>query len=165
LVAYITSNEDDSQSLRDLIDSYAQARLPDYMVPSRLIILPRLPLNPNGKVDYRALSAMSLSEGERPTSSAAPRSPVEARVCDILAKVLGRTKVERDENFFRIGGHSLLAVQALVRIQESFGVSVDLRALLDAPTIAVLAREVEVRLKTKSAELAAQDTEREEIEL
>ena len=136
------------------------------MVPSRQIILPRLPLNPNGKVDYRALSAIPLSEVELSTSSGAPRSPVEARVCDILAEVLGRTKVETDENFFRIGGHSLLAVQAIVRIQESFGVSVDLRVLLDASTVAALAWEVDLRLKAKSAEFVGQDNkDQEEIEL
>jgi amino acid adenylation domain-containing protein len=166
LTAYIVSNEDDSQSLRDLVHSYTEARLPEYMVPSHFIVLPRLPLNPNGKVDYHALSAIPLSEGESTMASAAPPSPVEAKVCDILAEVLGRTAVAKDENFFRLGGHSLLAVQAVVRIKESFGVSVDLRTFIDEPTGAALAREVDVRLKAKSAEFVAQDnTDREEIEL
>jgi acyl carrier protein len=165
LVAYIVSDEEDSQSLRDLLYSYISARLPGYMVPLRFVVLQRLPLNPNGKVDYRALSEIQLVQTEPSIASIAPRNAVEAQLCNILAQVLGQTTIGMDDNFFRLGGHSLLAVQAVVRIQESFGITIDLRLFLDAPTIATLVREIEVRLRAKSAALNEKDIEREEIEL
>jgi amino acid adenylation domain-containing protein len=165
LVAYIVSNEEDSQSLRDLLYSYISARLPGHMVPLRFVVLQRLPLNPNGKVDYRALSEIQLVQTEPSIASIAPRNAVEAQLCNILAQVLGQTTIGMDDNFFRLGGHSLLAVQAVVRIQESFGITIDLRLFLDAPTIARLAQEIEVRLRAKSAALNEEDIEREEIEL
>jgi amino acid adenylation domain-containing protein len=165
LVAYIVSNEEDSQSLRDLLYSYLSARLPGHMVPIRFVVLQRLPLNPNGKVDYRALSAIPLVQTEPSIASIAPRNSVEEELCNILAQVLGQRTIGMDENFFRIGGHSLLAVQAVVRIQESFGIAIDLRMFLDAPTIAALAQEIQVRLRAKSAAPNETDIEREEIEL
>jgi len=165
LVAYIVSNEEDSQSLRDLLYSYVSARVPGHMVPLRFVVLERLPLNPNGKVDYCALSAIQLVQPESPIAAIAARNTVEAQLCNILSQVLGQKTIGMNENFFRIGGHSLLAVQALVRIQEAFGITIDLRMFLDAPTIAAVAEEIELRLRAKSAALDEKDTEREEIEL
>jgi amino acid adenylation domain-containing protein len=165
LVAYIVSNEENSQSLRDLLYSYISVRLPGHMVPLRFVVLQRLPLNPNGKVDYRALSEIQLVQTEPSIVSVEPRNVVEAQLCNILAEVLGQTTIGMDDNFFRLGGHSLLAVQAVVRIQESFGITIDLRLFLDAPTIATLAQEIEVQLRAKSAAVNAEDVEREEIEL
>jgi acyl carrier protein len=135
------------------------------MVPLRFVVLQRLPLNPNGKVDYRALSEIQLVQTEPSIASIAPRNAVEAQLCNILAQVLGQTTIGMDDNFFRLGGHSLLAVQAVVRIQESFGITIDLRLFLDAPTIATLAQEIEVRLRAKGAPPNEEDNEREEIEL
>ena len=123
LVAYVAADEE-PRSLADLLQSYLTTRLPHYMVPAHYVILPSLPLSPNGKVDYRALPPVQFSAGS--SVSTTPRNEVEARLCAIFAELLGRASVGIDENFFRLGGHSLLAARAAVRIADAFGVNLSL---------------------------------------
>ena len=97
LVAYIAADEE-SQSLADLLQSYLTTRLPNYMVPAHYVILPSLPLSPNGKVDYRSLPAPRFSSsGDESTS---PRNEVEKKLCEIFAELLGRTGVSHRGEFF-----------------------------------------------------------------
>ena len=138
LLAYIVSAEENSQSLSDLLYAYVSARLPDYMVPAHFVVLDSLPLNPNGKVDYRALPAIRLSADSAAT---APRNDIEVRLQAIFAEVLGRGDIGIDENFFRIGGHSLLAARAAARIGDAFGVGLALSTFLQNPTVVGLARK------------------------
>ncbi|MDT0541515.1 non-ribosomal peptide synthetase [Streptomyces lonegramiae] len=112
------------------------AALPDYMVPSAVLLLDELPLTPNGKVDRPALTAIEPSVSEE---SREPRTPAEQLVCTVFAEVLGRTGVGLDEDFFELGGHSLLAIFALGRVRAATGVDLPVRALFEAPTPAALA--------------------------
>ncbi|MEW5931874.1 MAG: non-ribosomal peptide synthetase, partial [Gemmatimonadota bacterium] len=118
-------------------------RLPEHMVPGALVVLESLPLTPNGKTDRRALPAPELpAEAEY----VAPRSVVEETLCAIWAEVLQVERVGVEDNFFLVGGHSLLAMQVASRAQEAFGVPVSLRDLFETPTVAGLADAVELQV-------------------
>ena len=99
------------------------------MVPSHFVVLDRLPLSPNGKVDYEALPAVGQSLTGQTDSFIAPRNDLEAKLCEIFSQVLGIEQVGVNDNFFRLGGHSLLAAQAAARIKEAFGVGLELRTV------------------------------------
>jgi amino acid adenylation domain-containing protein len=118
-----------------------QRRLPEYMVPAVVLVLPALPLTPSGKVDRRALPVPEAC-ASAPTAMTAPQTPVEEIVANIWADVLQVPSVGRDANFFELGGHSLLATQVVARLRRALGVEVSLRALFEAPTVARLAAHV-----------------------
>jgi hypothetical protein len=163
LVAYIAA-EEEGESFVDLLHSFLSERLPDYMVPSHFVILDRLPLSPNGKVDYQHLRPIQFTAITE-ESSDAPQSVVEQTLGMIFAQVLGREKVGVNEDFFRLGGHSLLAARAAARIREACGVALELRAFLVAPTVAGLARSVEALLSTGQTTSRSDKDEREEFEI
>jgi acyl carrier protein len=135
------------------------------MVPSDFLILGRLPLTPNGKVDYEALPSGELSLTVQTASFVAPRNDFEAKLCELFSQVLGIERVGVNDNFFRLGDHSLLATQVATRVKETFGVALELRSFLETPTVASLASQVELLSQTREVANDAQSKEREEIEL
>ncbi len=162
LVAYIAADEE-SQSLADLLQSYLTTRLPNYMVPAHFVILQSLPMSPNGKVDYRSLPAVQFSSGAG--ESTTPRDEVENKLCEIFAELLGRAAVGIDENFFRIGGHSLLAARVAARIGDALGVNLDLSMFLENPTVIGLAKKVD-SLRAPGQTISESDKDqREEFDL
>ncbi|MCP4663977.1 MAG: amino acid adenylation domain-containing protein, partial [bacterium] len=122
------------------------AQLPEYMVPSAFVLLDALPLTRTGKLDRRGLPE---PEPESPAAGfAAPRSGEEEIVAAIWGDVLGRRQVGIHDNFFDLGGHSLVATQALSRLRDACGVELSVRKLFEAPTVAAMAAEVtKARLK------------------
>jgi acyl-CoA synthetase (AMP-forming)/AMP-acid ligase II/acyl carrier protein len=164
LVAYIAADEDQG-SLADLLQGYASTRLPDYMVPAHFVILDRLPVSPSGKIDYVVLPSPVQFVASTVGPAGEPRTATERELAKIFAQVLSREKVGIDENFFRLGGHSLLAAQAAARIRTAFGVALELRTFLESPTVAVLAKQLDLRLQADSTTPIRDDTDREEIEL
>jgi non-ribosomal peptide synthetase component F len=143
LVAYCVPHHG---SLRDIHEMrcFLQTQLPDYMVPAAFVVLEALPLMPNGKVDRQALPVPDQARPPLLEAFVAPRTPVEELLAGIWASVLRIEAVGRHDNFFALGGHSLLAVQVTSRLRKAFQVEVSLHALFDAPTVAGLARRVEM---------------------
>jgi amino acid adenylation domain-containing protein len=125
--------------------AYLRERMPEYMVPSAVVVLEALPLTPNGKVDRRALPDPEAGAGAE-GGDVAPRTATEAALARVFAEVLGVERVGVHAGFFDLGGHSLLATRAVSRIREATGADVPLRALFEAPTVAALAERVDALL-------------------
>ncbi|HXU46381.1 MAG TPA: amino acid adenylation domain-containing protein [Thermoanaerobaculia bacterium] len=134
LVAYVVL---DAEVAVAELRSYLRERLPDYMVPALFSVLPGLPLNPNGKVDRKALP--EPAEAERSSAYVAPESEAERTIAAALREVLGVERVSRDDNFFEIGGNSLQLVRVHARLCELFGGDLKVVELFTHPTIASLA--------------------------
>jgi amino acid adenylation domain-containing protein len=147
LVAYVVTSEDPAE-----LRAWLRVKLPEYMVPSALVVMDALPLNANGKVDRRALPAPATTVDD--TTAAAPRNETERRVAAIWSEVLGIAPIGIHRNFFDLGGHSLLAVRVISRVRGQFPVELPLSALFEAPTIAALAEQVESRLWLMEADEA-----------
>ncbi|MDI1461646.1 non-ribosomal peptide synthase/polyketide synthase [Catellatospora sp. KI3] len=123
------------------LDEHLARRLPAYMLPSAVVALAQLPVTPNGKVDRAALPPVEFGAD---AASVAPRTETERQVCAILADLLGVAEVGVADDFFVLGGHSLLLVRLSAALRAAFGVTVPLSALLTQPTAAGMARLVEV---------------------
>jgi yersiniabactin nonribosomal peptide synthetase len=122
---------------------YVRRRLPSYMVPSIIEALEAIPLGPDGKVIRDALTARPALHGAKPY--VAPRTSTEEEVASIWQTVLQVERVSVDENFFDLGGDSLIAIQLLSRMRERFGFDVSFRVLLEGSTVADVARMVDHR--------------------
>ncbi|OLF04417.1 hypothetical protein BLA60_40950 [Actinophytocola xinjiangensis] len=149
LVGYVTQHDPASPVTDDELRVHLQARLPGYMVPSVVVRLARMPLNANGKIDRRALPAPDAELFDA-TGHVAPRTPVEEILAGIWCEVLELATVGVHDNFFGLGGSSLMLTQVASRIRASLRVEVPLREIYGLPTIAELAR----RLATGVADTA-----------
>ncbi|MEE8585008.1 MAG: amino acid adenylation domain-containing protein, partial [Acidobacteriota bacterium] len=121
--------------------SFLQEQLPEYMVPSSFLVLEELPLTASAKVDWKALLQQAPREAE--TALEAPRTPTEELLAGIWSSLLGVEQVGRRDSFFDLGGHSLIATQAVSRIRQVFGLELPLRTLFEAPRLADLAAHIE----------------------
>ena len=135
LLAYIIAAEPASPPTVGGLRSWLQQRLPDYMIPSRFIVVESFPLTANRKIDRNALPRPDAAVGAV-NEFVAPRDDVERVVAGIFAEVLGVERVGVEDDFFELGGHSLHATNVLARIETTCGVAVDLRAFFLTPTVA-----------------------------
>ncbi|HXB21453.1 MAG TPA: amino acid adenylation domain-containing protein, partial [Candidatus Solibacter sp.] len=141
LVAYVIAQawEGDADSkLRAKLEKSLRRSLPGYMVPAAIIVLPSWPLNPNGKIDRRALPLPD----QRTDGQQFPCTPQEEVLSALFAGVLGVERVGRQDNFFELGGHSLLAARLVSRIRSSLGVELEIRTLFESPSVAELAERL-----------------------
>ena len=141
LVAYVVP-EDGQRVTAPELRGLLRDKLPDYMVPSAFVMLDEFPLNPNRKIDRRALPAPDRERPDVETAFVAPRTAAEELVAEIWAGVLGLKQVGARDNFFDLGGHSMLATQVVSRIRATFRVDLQLRSLFQQPTVAGLVREL-----------------------
>lgn len=142
LVAYYILEQEPAPTVSE-IRNFLQAKLPDYMIPTAYMQLDALPLTSNGKVDRKALPEPDHERPELEGVFVAPRTPAEEMLAGVWMEILGIGQVGVYDNFFELGGHSLLATQIVSRIREAFAVEIPLRALFEAPNIAMLARAIE----------------------
>ncbi len=141
LVAYVVPDPDATAppSEREL-RAYSRTRLPDYMVPSSVVFLERLPLSPNGKIDAKALPAPSrIRAADNGPGYQPPRTRSEEIICEIWSRLLGQEKVGINDNFFDIGGDSLIGVAMLSEVEKRIGRKFAHDTILKAPTVATLA--------------------------
>jgi amino acid adenylation domain-containing protein len=148
LAAYLVMSNGATPAAADL-RSFLQSELPDYMVPSVFVTLPAMPLTTNGKVDRVALPEPNAENTLRDEEFIRPRTPIEQRLATTLCALLNLSDVSVNDNFFLLGGHSLLGTQLIVKIRSTFGVDLALRTLFDAPTIAELSAEIEQQIIAK----------------
>lgn len=136
------------------LNHFAGQKLPAFMTPSAFIFLAAFPLTPSGKVDRRALPAPNLDSlgGAGRTSLVAPRTATEETIADIWCKLLQLEQVGIDENFFDLGGHSIMATQVASRMQKAFGVEIPVLALFEQHTIAGLANLVDAKILEQTSD-------------
>jgi acyl carrier protein len=113
------------------------------MVPAAIAILSDPPLSPNGKIDRRALQSMELmAEEEGNARFVPPRNETESALAEVWSGALGKSQVSVTENFFNLGGHSVLAVRVMKAISQRFGIKIPLSVIFEKPTIELLANVV-----------------------
>jgi acyl-coenzyme A synthetase/AMP-(fatty) acid ligase/acyl carrier protein len=140
LVAYLVLSPGAALNAGELRD-HLRKRLPDYMVPAEFVSIESVPVTANGKLDRAALPS---SSGNRHSEAyVGPRTAVEEELVKILAPLLKLERVGVNDNFFLLGGHSLLGTQLIARISETFGVDLTLLKLFDHPTVAEMSVEIE----------------------
>ncbi len=129
----------DNGQLTQELRAFLTQHLPEYMIPSAFVFLDQLPLAPNGKLDRRALPAPELTRSASEAEFVAPRTPVEQTLAEIWRDVLKIERLGIEDNFFTLGGHSLLITQVVARIREALQVELPMRSFFEKPTIAGLA--------------------------
>ncbi len=150
LVAFLAA---DASLAIDEVRAFAASRLPHVMQPGVFARLDRLPRSPSGKVDRAALAALDTPPAPDDSTAFVPAaSATEAAVADLFAELLGRPQMSATDSFFDLGGHSLLAAQLVARARATFDVDLTVRALFDAPSPRLLARELERALTDGSSE-------------
>jgi acyl carrier protein len=144
LVAYIVPRDSSQLSLRQL-PAYLRQRLPEYMIPS--VFVPRVEIHrtASGKVDRNSLPVANSSSRVADREFVQPRTPIEEIVAGIFSQTLNVERVGAEDNFFEMGGHSLLAMQVISRLREMFRVELPLRSLFEAPTVAQLSAQILAR--------------------
>ena len=142
LSAYVVAAPESGLDAAEL-RSFLRDRLPDYMVPAGFLFLDSLPLTANGKVDRRALPAFDQEAVQSRREYVAPRTETEAALAVICAETLGVERLGVHDDFFEMGGDSLMAIRAIFRVRKEVGVELQVRGFFDSPTVAALAEAVE----------------------
>ena len=138
LVAHYTTSEKDPLAVAD-VKTFLRTKLPEYMIPSHLVMLDAMPLTPNGKIDRKALPAPEAQRPDLGESYEAPRTPLEETIVSTWNDVLGLEKIGVHDNFFDLGGHSLQATRVIARLRTPLQLDVPLRLFFENPTVAELA--------------------------
>jgi amino acid adenylation domain-containing protein len=159
LVAYVVPTTDMPPKPGDL-RSYLGSYLPSHMLPSAFVQLDRLPLSPHGKLDRAALPQPTAENILRDDSLEAPQSPIEEHLAVVLSGLLSVPRVGSEDNFFTLGGHSLMGAQLIAKIRESFGVELSLRTLFDEPTPRGMSAEIERLIHARLAAMSEDEAQR-----
>lgn len=164
-----TEGSQETESKRTMITElrqYLRGKLPEYMVPSRFVIIDTLPLTPNGKIDRQALPKPTDVQADTEAAYTPPRSELETAVARIWADVLDLSQLGIHDNFFELGGHSLIAIQIVMRINKAFNIELPMGSLFQMPTVAILAQDIAARqylIESEALLDATADTEQEEF--
>ncbi|MEA2954314.1 MAG: hypothetical protein QOJ96_3834 [Alphaproteobacteria bacterium] len=161
LVAYVVPAESTEPTAAELRD-FLTGLLPDYMIPAAFVKLASLPLTTSGKLDKKALPEPSSENALDTAGYHAPETPTERCLADIVAGVLGAERVGINDNFFLLGGHSLLGTQLVLRARDAFGVDLTLLHLFEAQTVGKLAATIE-RLVMEKLEAMSEEEAQQRI--
>jgi amino acid adenylation domain-containing protein len=158
------TNQVDSELLAEWRD-FLEKNLPEYMIPSHFVVIERLPLTQNGKVDRKALPALEIEASS--TDIELPITPTEKLLAQLWATLLKYAAISRSDSFFKLGGHSLLATQLCARIRDIFKIELPLRKVFEYPILSELANYLDTCIWVNSAaeDMQPLNSDEEEIEL
>ena len=159
LVAHLVPRDGlpcDADSLR----AHLAQRLPDYMLPTAYVWLDEIPMTVNGKVDRAALPPPDRVDASGPAADSGPRTELEQVLATMVAELLMLEDLGVEENFFMLGGHSLLGAQLITRISDRFAIEMPLRTLFENPTVAGMSVEVEKLLVADLEAMSEEEAER-----
>ena len=159
LVAYIALKPDAGPQAREL-QSFLAEHLPDYMVPSTFVKIARLPLTTHGKVDRSALPEPTAANVISDDRFNPPQGEVEQWLANLLTALLRVDRVGREDNFFRLGGHSLMGAQLIAKIQDRFRVELSLRSLFDHPSVHGIASEIDNLIRSQLNAMSDEEARR-----
>ncbi|MFD2168535.1 amino acid adenylation domain-containing protein [Tumebacillus lipolyticus] len=142
LVAYVVPLLPDRAPTIANLSEHILKTLPKHMVPSAFVVMDKLPLTHNGKLERKALPMPEQARAKVDLVKA-PRTPVEAIIAGAWAEVLGCEQISIEDNFFELGGHSLLATRVVTRLKQAWQIDLPVRALFQSPTVAQLAQQIE----------------------
>jgi amino acid adenylation domain-containing protein/thioester reductase-like protein len=148
-----------------LLRNYLKEKLPEYMIPSQFILLEAFPLTLNGKVDRHALLASASLQSKIAATFTAPRTSTEQQMAEIWQEVLGVSQVGIYDNFFDLGGHSLLIVRLFARIRNVFKIDLPFQCLFDAPILIDFLEKLESRGDWETRRLGDKETGRQSLDL
>ncbi len=146
LVAYLVAAEGEQPEPAEL-SAFVGRYVPEHMVPSSYVWLDQLPLTQHGKVDREKLPAPPGHEADEAPAGRRAETEIEEAIAAVVAELLLVDEIYADQNFFLLGGHSMLGAQLIVRLEDLFGVEITLRYLFDHPTLTAIAAEVERQMK------------------
>ncbi|MBE9201694.1 MULTISPECIES: non-ribosomal peptide synthetase [unclassified Nodularia (in: cyanobacteria)] len=166
LIAYVVPQPKHAIAIEDL-RRFIESQLPKYMMPQTFVILADLPLTPNGKIDYLALPDPQLSRTSSATDVITPRTPTETLVAQIFSQVLEIDSVGINDDFFDLGGNSLLAIQLTTKLFQALDIELTVVEIFKNATVATLATSIDKMqiLKQLSAAAVENLNEREELEI
>ena len=149
------------------LHEYLKQRLPEYMIPSAWVKMDRLPRTGSGKIDTQALPLPSNDFQQSGNEFVIPRTPREVKMAEIWSEALNLNKISTLQDFFSIGGHSLLVLRVLSNIKKEWNVELSFRQFFETPTIAELAKFIEtlVFLAEGSRAATVADIDRENVEI
>lgn len=159
LLAYILASPDGHLTQKALRE-FLRLRLPDYMVPNLFVKVSKLPITANGKIDSAALPIPNTENIIGDELAGAPQTPTQQRVLAILREILGAKQIDINDNFFLLGGHSLLGAQLIARTSESFGVDLPLRTIFDFPTVLELSAKLEEMIRIRVEAMSPEEVQR-----
>ena len=151
LVAYLQRSTHPSPEA-GILQQFLKTKLPDYMIPAAFVVLDKFPLTPNGKINRKALPPPAAERVEAKHAFTPPRTPAEETLAKIWRDLLRQPEIGIDDNFFEIGGHSLLAMQLMARIRGEFQAELSLRNIFESPSIAELAAILDGKRKQPAAQ-------------
>jgi len=146
LVAYLVARREASPKVEDL-RAFAGQSLPSYMVPSAFVLLEELPLLPNGKIDRAALPKVGDDRPLLAEEFQSPRNEIEEKLTSIWQEVMGLHRIGINDNFFALGGHSLMASQVVARVRDTFRIELPLSQAFESPSISELSLVIEQLIK------------------
>ncbi|MCA1601871.1 MAG: phosphopantetheine-binding protein, partial [Acidobacteria bacterium] len=156
LVAYVVSHRKNASTVSEL-RSFLKEKLPEYMLPATFVVLDGLPLTPNGKVDRKALPAPEDIRPELEATHVAPRTEVEQNIAAIWQEALHVEKVGVHDNFFDLGGHSLLMVKVHNKLRGAMNKELSIIDMFRYPTVSSLASYLSGELNEEASSRAGHD--------